>query len=304
MKYLNLTGGFNPYNVDEKHCIRFNSFIFSGGEPHIKLDVRDLNDENLIIITQRIKSFQDLGLLMCAVDAIRRSSDTLYMPGIQLFIPYFPGARQDRVMVPGEPLTVKIYADIINALNFTSVTIFDSHSEVAPALLNSCSNINNHQFVRKCLQDIHPSPRISSPVLISPDSGANKKIKDLAVYLNSINPISVVKCDKTRNVKTGSIDGFEVYVNDFAGQHCVVVDDLCDGGGTFIGLAKELKAKNAGDLYLIVSHGIFSKGFKELKQYYKGIYTTDSWRSDISMETPEIEKGSEIVKAIKLKDIV
>ena len=114
MKYLNLTKGFNPYNAGGSEFVRFKTFDFNGGEPHIKLNVIDINDENLIIITQRIKSFQDLGLLMCSVDAIRRSSDPLFMPDIQLFLPYFPGARQDRAMVPGEPLTVKIYADVIN----------------------------------------------------------------------------------------------------------------------------------------------------------------------------------------------
>jgi ribose-phosphate pyrophosphokinase len=65
---------------------------------------------------------------------------------------------------------------------------------------------------------------------------------------------------------------------------------LLNGGGTFIGLAKELKNKNAGKLYLAVSHGIFSKGFEELKCFER-IFTTDSVR--------EIE--SEEVEQVKLK---
>jgi ribose-phosphate pyrophosphokinase len=56
------------------------------------------------------------------------------------------------------------------------------------------------------------------------------------------------------------------------------VDDICDGGGTFIGLVDALKKKNAGDLYLAVSHGIFSKGFDELTGSFKTIFTTDSFR--------------------------
>jgi phosphoribosylpyrophosphate synthetase len=64
-------------------------------------------------------------------------------------------------------------------------------------------------------------------------------------------------------------------------------------------LAEKLKEAGAGDLYLVVSHGIFSKGFKELKKHYKKIYTSDSWSNDYGWETPEKEKGSEIVEIIK-----
>ena len=60
---------------------------------------------------------------------------------------------------------------------------------------------------------------------------------------------------------------------------CLIIDDICDGGGTFIGLAKELKQKNAGDLYLAVSHGIFSKGLEALNTYFTKLYTTDSFKT-------------------------
>lgn len=65
-----------------------------------------------------------------------------------------------------------------------------------------------------------------------------------------------------------------------------------DGGGTFTGLAKELRNKNAGKLYLAVSHGIFSKGFDGLNDFEK-IFTTNSFK-DIEHE--------KVVK-IKLKSI-
>jgi len=61
------------------------------------------------------------------------------------------------------------------------------------------------------------------------------------------------------------------------------VDDICDGGGTFLGLATALKEKNAGKLSLIVSHGIFSKGFEELNKSFDTVFTTNSFR-DIEEE--------------------
>jgi len=57
----------------------------------------------------------------------------------------------------------------------------------------------------------------------------------------------------------------------------LIVDDICDGGGTFLGLAEELKECNSGDLYLAVSHGIFSKGSQTLLDNFKSIYSTDSF---------------------------
>lgn len=52
---------------------------------------------------------------------------------------------------------------------------------------------------------------------------------------------------------------------------------LCDGGGTFIGVAEELKKHNCGKLFLFVTHGIFSRGFEELNKYFEKIYCTNSF---------------------------
>src|SRR6478609_5332613 len=160
---LNLTSQFKPFGESD---IRFESFIFTGGEPHIKVNP-DFDVSKPVTITQRINSFNDLGLLCITVDALRRMG----VKQIEAFIPYFPAARQDRVMIKGEPLTVKVYADIINALNLDKVTVFDAHSEVTPAVLNNSEVITNHAFIKKITKDLS-----SSMLLISPDGGALKKI--------------------------------------------------------------------------------------------------------------------------------
>jgi ribose-phosphate pyrophosphokinase len=258
---LNLDKTFTPIAGEE---IQYESFTFSGGEPHIKINP-SIDITKPVTITHRLNSFNDVGLLCLAVDALQRMDaivDTL-------IIPYFPAARQDRVMVKGEPLSVKVYANIINGLQFKKVIVFDAHSEVTPALLNNCTIVTNNTLVEKVLQQIG-----KDILLISPDGGALKKIYKVSEYLGGR---QVVECSKTRDVKTGKLTGFKVYADDLAGKDCLVVDDICDGGGTFIGLAKELKNKNAGKLYLVVSHGIFSKGFEELNCFER-IFTTDSVR--------------------------
>lgn len=302
MKYLNLTEGFNPFNSSLENTLKYDYFVFPGGEPHIKIEDNYSQGSSIeTMVTIRIKSFEDVGKLMVAIGALYQIG---WSGATRLFVPYMPGARQDRKAVNGEVITAKLYAEIFNDMKFAEVELFDPHSDVCVALLDNPNPINNHKFVQRCLQHIYPQIGSESPYLISPDAGANKKIKDLSVYLNKINHIEVVKCDKSRDTVTGALSGFEVYKDDLNGKDCIIVDDVCDGGGTFVGLAEELKLKGAGDLYLIVSHGIFSKGFKELRKHFKAIYTTDSWRSNISMETPEIEKGSEIVTIIPFKDLL
>jgi ribose-phosphate pyrophosphokinase len=259
---LNLDKNFKPKEGEE---IQFKSFTFSGGEPHIIINP-NFDMSRSIIVSHRLNSFNDLGLLCLAVDALHRLEAKLET----LIIPYFPSARQDRVMVKGEPLSVKVYADIINALNFKKVIVFDAHSEVTLAVLNNCELITNHKFVEKVVQEIG-----NNVILISPDGGALKKIYKVSEFLGGI---EVIECSKSRDVKTGKLTGFKVYADDLQGKDCLIVDDICDGGGTFIGLAEELRNKNAGKLYLAISHGIFSNGFDDLNCFER-IFTTDSFKN-------------------------
>lgn len=268
---LNLDPNFKPFTAQPE--IIFQNFTFSGGEPHIKINP-DFDTTQKVTLTHRLNSFNDLGLLCIAVDALRRMD----VKNIDLFIPYFPAARQDRVMIKGEPLSVKVYADIINGMQFDKVFVFDAHSEVTPALVNNCEVIPNHTFIEAVVKAIGNEVK-----LISPDGGALKKIYKVSEFLGGV---EVVECSKSRDVKTGKLSGFKVYNDDLQGMDCLIVDDICDGGGTFLGLAEELKKNNAGKLYLAVSHGIFNKGFAVLDCFEK-IFTTNSFK-DFEGERVEV----------------
>ena len=262
MVALNLDSTFRPFPQYKE--VEFQAFSFAGGEPHIKIAPHTVIDK--VMLTHRLCSFNDFGLLLIAVDALRR----LDVDHIEVFIPYFPAARQDRVMVEGEPLSVKVYADILNALDLNKVHIYDPHSDVTSALVNKSNTINNHSLVRKVTDQINRDMYI-----VSPDGGALKKIHKVAAHLQEF---EVVECGKSRDVKTGKLSGFKVPLDDLNAKACLIVDDICDGGGTFMGLAEELKAKNAGPLYLVVSHGIFSKGLDHLNEHFEMIFTTDSFK--------------------------
>lgn len=281
MALLNLT---RDMKLDgEGSEIDWEGSFFPGGEPHIRIKQFWEEDTDITILT-RINNFKDLGILMVAVNAINHIGK---YGVLKVHIPYFPGARQDRVCNPGEALTVKVYTDLINSMRFDKVVIYDPHSDVTPALLNNCEVTNNHNFIRGV--DTYLS--LEDLVIVCPDAGAGKKIIELCKQCGFED---MVKCDKIRDLSTGKLSGFQVHADDLGGKPCLIVDDICDGGGTFMGLAEKLKEKNAGDLYLAVSHGIFSKGLDDLKLRFKKVFTTDSIRS---------VQADELVEVINLNEI-
>jgi ribose-phosphate pyrophosphokinase len=259
MTIINLDKDFKPFGEG----IEFQKFDFpSGCEPHIKLPA--IADEQ-VKITCRIQNANDLLVLLLTTDALKRSG----LKRLECFIPYLPFARQDRVMVKGEPLSVKVIADLLNTQEFEKVQIYDAHSEVSFALLNNSDVITNHSLVEEVLKNK------TGYLIISPDAGAYKKIFKVCQHLNYKDEI--VLCNKTRNVENGNITSVTCAVNDFQGMDLYIIDDICDGGGTFILLADELKKRNCGKVNLIVSHGIFSKGVDALTNI-DHIYTTDSFK--------------------------
>jgi ribose-phosphate pyrophosphokinase len=184
-----------------------------------------------------------------------------------LFLPYVPGARQDRDMGAGGDVLfmAKYVAEMINKVGFKGVFILDPHSSVTPALINNCKPFYSDGYY--CLP---PVDRYEG--VIAPDGGAEKRAAAVAKYLG----IPLYHAWKTRNTQTGAIDG--VGCEDLPsgrGGQLLVVDDICDGGKTFVELGKYLLRTNYG-LTLFVTHGIFSKGVKELLSVYDNIITTDS----------------------------
>jgi ribose-phosphate pyrophosphokinase len=256
--------------------IAYEHFFFGGGEQHIKLNQQDIADTCSATIWLQYGQDSEIWKLALIVDALRRVNVNI----LHLKIPYFPAARQDRVCVQGEPLTVKVFADFINSMNFEKVTIFDPHSEVTPALINNVEVIDNVEFVCKVLGEMNYRGSDSTKsVLISPDAGSNKKVANVAkyIYKTCMSVIPVVRADKLRDVATGQIIETTVYADDLTGKECYIIDDICSKGGTFCALAKVLKDKGAEKVYLVVSHYEGTANVQMLKDSgIDLIFTTDS----------------------------
>ena len=259
-------------STGNKTPIDFDSFTFSGGEEHIRFNPMDFATTVKIEIFERLTDSSKLVQLMVAVDALRRLLNEV--TPIELVIPYFPYARQDRVCIEGEALGAAVMANFINNLDFAKVTIWDAHSEVSPALLNRVVNVPQIKLLERCDE---LSQRLSKGelILVSPDVGASKKTIKIAETFKG--GCDVIQAQKVRNLKTGEIIKTEI-LGDVKGKKILIPDDICDGGRTFIELAKALKNKGAVEVSMFITHGIFSKGLEVFEGLIDVIYTTDSFR--------------------------
>jgi len=273
----------------ERSDIRFKTMVFPDGQPHIKVDMdsmKGLDRRQPLRILTRIANANDLLLALF----IKNTLDYLEFEQVELHVSYLLAARMDRVMLDGEPFSLKIVAGMLNQGQFKKIKIFDPHSEVSTALIDRSYAVPNHWYVKDALDhyfDHHPATQYC---LVSPDAGALKKIHKLAQFLDVDN---VVECMKERDVKTGALTSFKTTAEQLKGQTCFIVDDICDGGGTFAGTAKMLKEKGADKVNLIVSHGIFSKG--TVIEAVDEVYTTDSFRMVEAIKSFEVGRYFDVI---------
>jgi len=273
----------------EKSQIKYKISQFPDGQQTI--DLIDWNDlvvyDDAVKISSRLNSFKDLELIICATAAIRNIKPNRE---IALYVPYFIGARSDRKFVDGGVNYLKqVICPIINSLNFVTVITLDPHSDVLEACLNNYEKLDNHTVVKYALTEIDNKKDAKERIcLVSPDAGAYKKIFDVAKKFQIQN---VVTANKVRDMRTGNI--LKTEIPDLPGLvgddlQYVIIDDICDGGRTFNELAKAIKAQRAdAKIYLVVTHGIFSAGFKELSRNFEHIYTTNSYRDIADNEYEE-----------------
>lgn len=247
--------------------IPFTQFTFPDGQRHIEIQTVHIEDESVWIETA-IRNGNELLDVVLAKDA-------LDMMGVSasLNIRYLLGARMDRRISKTQPFTLQVIARILNAAGFRSIRVLDPHSQVALDLLRAEAVRPVH--AASCVLAHYNSDRT---VIVAPDAGAEPRVSELLGLAHGGRAFPVVQGRKVRDTQTGRLSGFAVLDSSrVQGKHCLILDDLCDGGGTFVGLAAALRAAGAVGVDLFVTHGIFSKGLP--LDGISTIYTTDSYQS-------------------------
>lgn len=193
-------------------------------------------------ITWLFENNEELVTLIYIVKHLRSHGIT----DLYLDMPYIPNARQDRVKTSEDVFTLKYFAEIINWLNFNSVTVLDPHSSVSEALINNIVVRYPDKYIWKAIEIIGGTDNLT---MFFPDEGAMKRY-------SAIFEIPYAFGIKKRNWQTGQIQGLDVsgMTDLIKNRKILITDDICSRGGTFYFSAKKLKELGAKEIYLYVSH--------------------------------------------------
>jgi ribose-phosphate pyrophosphokinase len=188
---------------------------------------------------------------------------------VNLHIPYLPYGRQDKDVKNDCTFNLAVLADLLNSAQFNTVSSVDTHSTPAAIkLINNFTNVPVTRIHMTVIDAVRPD------FVVFPDKGAKDR------YSAKIRGVGIVTCDKVRDQSTGNITGHTLLQDmQFSiGTKFLIVDDICDGGATFISIAKMLYDRVTNvHVDLFVTHGIFSKGKEVLHNSgIKNIYTTNS----------------------------
>lgn len=287
MQILNLT------NFKESD-IKFFINQFPDGQQSITIG-SPLKVDTSVRIKSRMNSFKDIELIICANQILK----DLGAEKVELYVPYFLGGRSDRKFsVGGTNYLKNVICPIINSQGFSKVYVVDPHSDVLEACLNNFNKFTNNSIVEYALDKLNG--RSAQTMLVSPDAGALKKIYDIAKDFNIKN---VVTASKVRDIESGNIIRTTLPTMDLRDiEQIIIIDDICDGGRTFIELAKAIKEITEIPIYLVVTHGIFSGGFEKLSDVLDGIFCTNSVK-DINFETVKVQSkqnSSDFVKQLNI----
>ena len=227
----------------------FDRFRYPAGESHIRLH-DDVDISELRVIEATATNFDDLAQIVTADRILRRNQKQ-----VRWFVPYFPFARHDRRNDAGDGFELKLALEMVAEID---IVIADPHSDVAGQLPHIGQAVAVSAFREHGVF-------AADPVVVIPDAGAAKKAYEWAAGA------TIVQASKHRDAATGKLSGFAIPEHDLGGRPCIIVDDICDGGGTFLGLAAELAKANAGPLTLAVTHGLFTKGTDTLLESFDSL---------------------------------
>lgn len=236
--------------------LAFKVFEFPDGQPHFQLLTKD--DADTVTIESRIKNPDELFKVVMAGEVLHK-----HYRYVDLDIRYLMAARMDRRIDNFQPFTLDLVAGMLH--KFEAIRILDPHSVESSILLGAEAVLPTH-IVDQAIQMVGRGVTI-----VTPDKGAIERTALLTKGATGPR----VQALKHRDQQTGQITGMTLENPKDVGEICLIVDDICDGGATFTSLASLLKDAGAKEIYLYVTHGIFSK--KLPLPNITRIFTTDSF---------------------------
>lgn len=254
----------------EKSDVDYSISRFPDGEVQITLG--EFSRKGELNVRCRITSGEELFILTQVCDILVRH-------GMQFSVSiyYLMGMRMDRVMDFNRPYTLKLIVNILDNLGASNISIFSPHSDASLDLFRKTdvTEIRSEQWVLE-LGRFYKEYQI-----VLPDAGAVERY-----YSGFGVPADVIIGEKVRDIATGKILSIKVKNPEaLDGRPLMILDDLCDGGGTFMGLAKAIRdIKPDTNISIAIFHMVNPKGIENLSKTFNHVYFTNSykdWKNDI-----------------------
>lgn len=244
---------------------------FPGGEVGVEVSPMPERLGSVLVLICDIPTSDDIFAAMNLLDAIKRMGVNRNIVTLQFH--YLPYARQDRKCKEGESFALQVFIKMLMSMQdcYGMISFDDVHSKVTldefDKLPNQGTVITNYE--QNWFTDYLPE----FDCIIGPDHGSAEKAAKTQPSKQHI------YLDKVR------IDGrvqYENYAEDVIVGRACIVDDICDGGATFIAAAEMLRKTQPRmqELSLFVTHGLFSKGVDKLKPAFDNVYTSNPMTTD------------------------
>lgn len=248
----------------EKSDIKYTISRFPDGEVQITLG--EFSRKDAVTVNCRITSAEELFILVQIADILNRH-DVIW----DLNIYYLMGMRMDRVMDFNRPFTLKVVINILDNLGASSIGIFCPHSKVTAELFKKTEIFPLHPIKWREKEKYF----WDECQVVLPDAGAAKR------YFNGNVPADVIVGEKVRDIKTGKILSIKAKnPKAIDGRRpLVMLDDLCDGGGTFVGLAVAIRETHPDiPINIAVCHMVNPKGIENLSKNFNHVFFTNSYK--------------------------
>jgi len=238
---------------------------FSDGEIHIRLDESVRGSNVFVIQSTSAPVNENLMELLVLVDALKRASAKT----INVVMPYYGYARQDRKARSRDPITAKLVANLIETAGAHRVIAMDLHAMQIQGFFDIPVD---HLLGVPILGDYFYEKELERPVVVSPDHGGVVRARRLADTLKA----SLAIIDK-RRPEPNVVEVMNI-IGDVSGRTAILVDDIIDTAGTIALAASALKEAGAKDLYACCTHPVLSgPAFERLEASpLKEIVVTDT----------------------------
>lgn len=261
----------NLINLEDSD-IKYTIFSFPDGEKQISID-SEIDRKQEIRVICRVTNAEELFILMQVNDILSRH-------GVKwsLYITYLMSMRMDRVMGFNRPFSLSIVGNILKNFSCYDIDILEPHSKRVADLANSFSENFINTLNSKYFKDV---------TMVYPDKGSIERYRG---YFYK----GTVIFNKKRNLETGKIESFEIDKEWITSRNFVFIDDLCDGGGTFLGELEVLKEKYPDGIFtLIVCHAVNEQGLRKVLDKFDRVIISNSykdWNKVIESDKLIVEK--------------